>query len=412
MHNKLQELKIMLSYLEYTTQIIAITEVNSKSNEKSVISEFNIPGNELYSTNLEEISRGILIYVDANLHSSINIIDSPFKEYLIVSVKGDNTDNLTICTVYRSPNSNLDNDNLLCPFINQVCNNFTGNTLIIGDFNISDINWNNYTSIGNSCSSLTLLKAIRDNFLTQHIDTPTRARGSDTPHILDLVLSNNPFTKEINHISPIGRSDHVCLEIVCDFNVDIIDQVNRLNYSKGDYTNLRKFLNEDWFKILNPQLNDCETMWQIFKDKLFEGEKLFVPLVKTFKPIDKRWKRPISVDLRNNIKNKKRTWNSFIKTRNPAILLKYKRLSNNIREQTRRLQKEEQNKIAYQCKTNPKKFWNYVNSKFKNKNKIGNLSFINSLGKEEITNNDTTKTEILNSFFCFSSIIISYFFFS
>ena len=40
--------------------------------------------------------------------------------------------------------------------------------------------------------------------------------------------------------------------------------------------------NEDWFKILNPQLNDCETMWQIFKDKLFEGEKLFVPLVKTF----------------------------------------------------------------------------------------------------------------------------------
>ena len=96
----------------------------------------------------------------------------------------------------------------------------------------------------------------------------------------------------INHISPIGRSDHVCLEIVCDFNVDIIDHVNRLNYSKRDYTNLRKFLNEDWFKILNPQLNDCETMWQIFKDKLFEGEKLFVPLVKTFKPIDKRWKRP------------------------------------------------------------------------------------------------------------------------
>ena len=99
------------------------------------------------------------------------------------------------------------------------------------------------------------------------------------------------------------------------------------------------------------------------------------------------------VDLRNNIKNKKRMWNSFIKTRNPAILLKYKRLSNNIREQTRSLQKEEQNNIAYQCKTNPKKFWNYVNSKFKNKNKIGNLSFINSLGKEEITNDDTTKTE-------------------
>ena len=40
-----------------------------------------------------------------------------------------------------------------------------------------------------------------------------------------------------------------------------------------------------------------------------------------------------------------------------------------------------------------------TNSKFKNKNRIGNLSFINSLEKEEITSNDTTKTEILNSFF-------------
>lgn len=404
LHNKLQELKIMISALDYAPHIIAITEVNSKSNNKSVINEFNILGYELYSTNLEEISRGILIYVDANLHSSINIIDSPFKEYLIVSVKCDNSDNLTICTVYRSPNSNLDNDNLLCPFINQVCNTFTGNVLIIGDFNIGDINWNNYTSISNSSSSLILLKAIRDNFLTQHIDTPTRARGSDTPHILDLVISNNPFTKEINHISPIGRSDHVCLEIVCDFDADTIDQVNRLNYSKGDYINLRKFLNVDWSTVLNPQLNDCETMWQIFKDKLSEGENLFVPLVKTFKPTDKSWKRPINVDLRNDIKEKKRTWNSFIKTRNPAILLKYKRLTNNIREQTRNIQKIEQKNIAHQCKTNPKKFWNYVNSKFKNKNKIGNLSFINNLGKEEVTDSDTIKTEVLNSFF--SSVFV------
>ena len=80
-------------------------------------------------------------------------------------------------------------------------------------------------------------------------------------------------------------------------------------------------------------------MWQILRDKLIEGEKLFVPPVKIVKPLDKRWKRPHSVDLRNNIKDKKRTWNSFIKTRNPAILLQYKRLSNNTGEQTRNSKK-------------------------------------------------------------------------
>jgi len=76
------------------------------------------------------------------------------------------------------------------------------------------------------------------------------------------------------------------------------------------------------------------------------------------------------MDLRNMIKDKKHTWITFIKTNNPAILLKCKRISNNVRNQTRNLQTKEQIDIALQCKTNPKKFGHFVNSKFKNKNKI------------------------------------------
>jgi len=89
----------------------------------------------------------------------------------------------------------------------------------------------------------------------------------------------------------------------------------------------------------------------------------------------------------------------FYKIRNPAILLKYKRISNIVRNHTCNLQTKDQNQtdIALQCKTNPKKFWNFVNSKFKNK--ICNLSFKNSIGIEETTNNEKTKAEILNNFF-------------
>jgi len=126
---------------------------------------------------------------------------------------------------------------------------------------------------------------------------------------------------------------------------------------------------------------------------------MFIPQVRIFKPNNKKWKRPLSVDLRNMIKDKKHTWNTFIKTRNPAILLKYKRINNIVRNQTRNLRKKDQTDITLQCKTNPKKFWNFVNSKFKNKNKIDNLSFKNSIGIKEITNNDNTKAEILNNFF-------------
>jgi len=187
--NELQELKVLLNSLKHAPQIIAITEVNNKINSKSLISECHIPGYELDSANLEKVSHGILFCVDISLQSSsINIIKSSFKEYLIVSIKGANIDNLTICALYHSPTSNSDNDNALSSYIYQLCNDYSGNILIIGDFYISYIYWSNYTSTSNNSSSITLLKAIRYNFLTQHIDTPTRARGADVlMHLIFLI---------------------------------------------------------------------------------------------------------------------------------------------------------------------------------------------------------------------------------
>jgi hypothetical protein len=84
------------------------------------------------------------------------------------------------------------------------------------------------------------------------------------------------------------------------------------------------------------------------------------------------------------------------KTRNPAIILKYKKLSNNIQEKTHNLQKKNKVKLHISVKPIQKTFGiiPIANSK-----KLRNLNFINSLGKEEITSNDTTKTEVLNPFF-------------
>jgi len=36
----------------------------------------------------------------------------------------------------------------------------------------------------------------------------TRIRGSDTPHVLDLVLSNDYFFEEVKNVSPLGNSNH------------------------------------------------------------------------------------------------------------------------------------------------------------------------------------------------------------
>ena len=53
----------------------------------------------------------------------------------------------------------------------------------------------------------------------QHINKPTRARGNDKPHILDLVLTNEPIIDNIEFLAPLGKSDHSILNIHCNTQI-------------------------------------------------------------------------------------------------------------------------------------------------------------------------------------------------
>ena len=58
----------------------------------------------------------------------------------------------------------------------------------------------------------------KKNFLYQHIDTPTRARGTSIPHLLDLVITDEQFIENIDFQAPLGKSDHSMLLISCNVN--------------------------------------------------------------------------------------------------------------------------------------------------------------------------------------------------
>ena len=59
--------------------------------------------------------------------------------------------------------------------------------IFIGDFNLPGIDWNNWCSSNNNQLEIDFTNILRDFYLLQHVSCPTRTRGSDTPHILDLV---------------------------------------------------------------------------------------------------------------------------------------------------------------------------------------------------------------------------------
>ena len=73
------------------------------------------------------------------------------------------------------------------------------------------------------CSSLNdnemaFVSSLRQNLLRQHVVTPTRQRGIDTHHILDLVITSEDLVSEITQLSPLGMSDHCILKFTCQQN--------------------------------------------------------------------------------------------------------------------------------------------------------------------------------------------------
>ena len=88
---------------------------------------------------------------------------------------------------------------------NELSNNYKCKSLYIGDFNLSGIDWNTYTSATTNNSELNFLSCLQNNFLVQHVLQPTRARGSDNPHILDLIISNYDIEDDLLYFSPLAK---------------------------------------------------------------------------------------------------------------------------------------------------------------------------------------------------------------
>ena len=97
--------------------------------------------------------------------------------------------------------------------------------------------WSTLKNVGSESKFLDIL---RKNYLLQHIDNATRIRGGDKPHILELVLSNEPFINNIEYLSLLGKSDHSVLNIFICAQVQHSANKDKYNYAKADYDGLRK----------------------------------------------------------------------------------------------------------------------------------------------------------------------------
>ena len=88
-----------------------------------------------------------------------------------------------------------------------------------------------------------------------------------------------------------------------------------------------------------------------------------------------------------------------METRDAAIYKKYKSVRNAVTREIRKIVRNEQREVALQCKSNPKKFWNYINSKRTTKSAIGDLVTRDNYGNTVIVSGNEQKAEVLGSYF-------------
>ena len=113
----------------------------------------------------------------------------------------------------------------------------------------------------------------------------------------------------------------------------------------------------------------------------------------------KRNFQPFTAELHKLINKKCRLWNRWISTRDEIIFNKYKITRNKVKRETVKLLQQEQHKISLERKTNPKKFWQYVNSRSKTKTGVSDLKWDDDDGKEVIAETDLQKA-LLKYFSC------------
>ena len=351
---------------------------------------------------VNEVGRGLLMYIreGQDYDFSETELTTQVMENQTITMTTNENKKIVICSVYRSPSSDDANNNKINQLLRETVNMNVDHVIFVGDFNYPNINWNLLTNIGNDQDKeYYFIETIKDCFLVQHVDRPTRARGTNQPSLLDLVLTDGSCPEpNVDYSSPLGKSDHCMLQLSFDFHTEIDTDVKvRLQYDRGDYNRLRRELNIDWQRALE-NAEDINEVWTRIRDKILEAEGHCVPQISLTSRL-RRHVTPLDRNIRKKIKRKKRLWSQFVHSRNQTIHREYCQLRNNIRKLTRQKKKQYEKDIALQASSNPKKFWSYANRKMSTRENIPKLSISGDPKKKDFTRNEAETANVFGEIF-------------
>jgi len=405
--DKINELKLEIA--NNPPDVIAVCEFKPKNYTRILQeTEYQLENYELELKGLNDRgpTRGVAVYVHKSIvYRKINLLRVFEKnevpdEALSLEIVLGGGEKMMFTNIYRSPNSSQQANESINAYLRKI-GNMTQyrHKVVVGDFNRKDVNWENLTSPSEANSEF--IEAVRDSFMTQHILTPTRGRGTNDPSLLDLVFtSGEDDVEEIELCSPLGKSDHDLIKITYRCSPEIQKDRKVLDFRKADFAEMKKELTLDWREIFKSCNGDIDLMWKKFEERFKKAEEKHIP-VRVLKPGKTQFRYTLDKKTLRVRKKKYRLWKRYLQTKDGKHYKEFCRCRNQLRRLTRRDAKLHEKRIAKNVKTNVKSFWSYVRTKTKLRPAIPNLY---DEEKDDETSNDTEKATVLGKFF--SSVFV------
>jgi hypothetical protein len=324
---------------------------------------------------------GLLIYTRTGIaiRKSEDFKNNNFNQFVAFTVLARVPLNLIL--IYRPPNSGRNNLDELCSLIDEA----RDNTILIGDFNLPEINWRD-NAAGNR--GRPVLNAALENNFEQLVNFATHNRGNT----LDLVLSNcSERIHSVEEAGKLGNSDHVAIEIKVKACVEKVVLKKKCTlWKRADYHAMRNEMGLiDWESELGGESTD--RAWGKFKEILDKNIEKHVPTVEIKDTGRPKW---LSRELVKLIRRKKKAWKQYRLYGTAELANKYEELQKEVKNKIRKSKRKWERDIASNEDRNGKKFTEYVRSKTKSRTGIGPL-------KKEgggVTTDCKEMAEILNKF--------------
>ena len=333
-------------------------------------------------------------------------MNNQFKEACLLEIRLRGGDILLFGCFYRSPtptSDSIENNENLNRLLKTICTKSYSHICLVGDLNYKDINWKSWTtSHGDESKEVKFIEAIRDCYLFQHIDKPTRVRGNDDPSLIDLLLTNEEHqVSDVVHHAPLGKSDHSVITFNYHCYLDFSKPRKYYNYHKGDFTGMVNILESTNWKdtfILDSKDKDPENIWSSLRSKLIDLRNEFIPTItpKIAINYNNKGSFPIDNTLQQAIKEKHRThrrWMRGNRRGDQTLRGAYAKSRDKVKKLIRKSKRSFEEGIASRGKSNPKEFWKYVRKNLKTKSGVSPL-LQNVKDLDSLKFNDNDKANI------------------